>query len=435
MTGLVWFLIIIVLVGSFSAISYFTTKKAIQLEKETKLMKFWKKDSTKGIASSLISIFAGMIIGCLILAIVSIIPIKGLSISFKTFMEGVQLIFGGVFNTGRNDSNQLIFGWNGRNLGDLLFKATPLILTGLSVALAFKTGLFNIGAPGQYLMSTAATLILALSIPTTKVPAFFVWVIAFVGGILAGALWGAVPGIFKAFLNVNEVITCIMMNWIAANFVTSLFDKTTGPFKYLLDPSGTKNFAFVFKTTQNGVSTPKMFLDKIFPNSQVNGGIIIAIVIAVVVAIILNKTTFGYELKACGHNKNAAQYAGISAKRNIVLSMAIAGGLAGAGAALYFLSGNTEFAWETYQSLPAIGFNGIPVALLAYNNPIGVVFSSLFMSYLDVSGMQLKYMTSYNEYITGIISAVIVYFSAFSLLFSQVLNGKIKIFKKKTEQN
>ena len=109
--------------------------------------------------------------------------------------------------------------------------------------------------------------------------------------------------------------------------------------------------------------------------------------------------------------------------------MAISGGLAGAGAALYFISGNTEFAWETYQSLPAIGFNGIPVALLAFNNPIGVIFSSMFMSTLDVNGMQLKYMTSYNEYITNVISALIVYFSAFSLLIKQVLNGQIKIFK------
>lgn len=435
MTGLVLFLIILILLGSFTAVSIITTKKALKENTETKLMKFWKKDTTKSIASSLVSIFAGMLIGCLILAIVTILPIKGLTISFKTFIDGIQLIFAGVFNTGKNDANQLIFGWNGRNLGDMLFKSMPLILTGLSVAVAFKTGLFNIGAPGQYLVSTAVTLILALSIPTSAVPAFLVWVIAFLGGILAGALWGAVPGLFKAFLNVNEVITCIMMNWVAANFVTSLFDKTTGLFKNLLDPSGTKNFAFVFKTTKNGVSTPKMFLDKIFPNSQINGGIIIAILIAVLVYIILNKTTFGYELKACGNNKNAAQYAGISAKRNVVLSMAIAGGLAGAGAALYYLSGNTEFAWETYQSLPAIGFNGIPVALLAYNNPIGVIFSSLFMSYLDVSGMQLKYMTSYNEYITSIISAIIVYFSAFSLLIKQIFYGQIKIFKRKENKN
>ena len=215
-----------------------------------------------------------------------------------------------------------------------------------------------------------------------------------------------------------------MTNWIAANLVTSMFDNNTGLFKYLLDPSPTKKFAYVYKTTQNGVETSKMGLDLLFPNSQVNGGIIIAILIAIVVYIILNKTTFGYELKACGSNRNAAKYAGINEKRSIVFSMAIAGALAGAGAALYNLSGNTEFYWSTYQSLPAVGFNGIPVALLAYNNPIGVIFSGVFMSYLNVAGLQLKNLTPFNEYITDIIIAAIVYMSAFSLVFKDILSGK-----------
>ena len=152
--------------------------------------------------------------------------------------------------------------------------------------------------------------------------------------------------------------------------------------------------------------------------------------------VILNKTTFGYQLKACGSNKFASKYAGINEKTCTIISMAIAGGLAGAGASLYYLSGNTEFAWETYQSLPAVGFNGIPAALLACNNPIGVIFSASFISILDVNGMQLKYMTPYNEYITSIITAVIVYFSAFSLLFKQVLNGEIKVnFKNMFNRN
>ena len=159
MTGLVLFLIILILLGSFTAVSIITTKKALKENTETKLMKFWKKDTTKSIASSLVSIFAGMLIGCLILAIVTILPIKGLTISFKTFIDGIQLIFAGVFNTGKNDANQLIFGWNGRNLGDMLFKSMPLILTGLSVAVAFKTGLFNIGAPGQYLVSDRKSVV------------------------------------------------------------------------------------------------------------------------------------------------------------------------------------------------------------------------------------------------------------------------------------
>ena len=434
MPGFLLFLLIFVLIGGCAAYVIITTKKALQLNTETWVMKLWKKPGIKAIAASLISILGGMLIGCIILVIMAIFPTSGVPIKFNDIIKGIQLIFFGIFKTGSGSAGML-FGFNGQQLGNMLFRATPLILTGLSVAVAFKTGLFNIGAPGQYLVGTAATLILALVIPTEVVPSFFVWIIAFLGGILAGALWGAVPGLFKSLLNINEVITCIMMNWIAANVVTSLFDKTTGPFKFLLDPSGTKNLAFVYKTITNGVVTSKMGLDKIFANSQVNGGIIIAIVIAIVVHIVINKTTFGYELKACGSNKHAAKYAGINEKTSAVISMAIAGGLSGAAAALYWLSGNTEFAWSTYQTLPAIGFNGIPVALLAYNNPLGVIFSSIFMSTLDVNGMQLKYSTNFNEYITSIISALIVYFSAFSLLIQQVLNGNIKINLFKNKKN
>ena len=151
-----------------------------------------------------------------------------------------------------------------------------------------------------------------------------------------------------------------------------------------------------------------------------------AILLAVVVYIIMEKTTFGYELKACGSNRHAARYAGISDKRNIVLSMAIAGALAGTGAALYWLSGNTEFYWSTYQSLPGVGFNGIPVALLAVNNPIAVVFTGIFMAMLDIVGMQLTNLTAYNEYITNVIISVIVYLSAFSLVIRMWLTGRKK---------
>ena len=155
--------------------------------------------------------------------------------------------------------------------------------------------------------------------------------------------------------------------------------------------------------------------------------IIIAIIIAVLVYILLTKTTLGFELRACGSNRHAARYAGINDKRNIVLSMAIAGALAGGGSALYWLSGNTEFFWSTYQTLPSAGFNGIPVALLAANNPLGVIFASLFMSLLEISGQMLKTFTPYNEYITDVIISAIVYLSAFSLVIKLILSGKIKL--------
>ena len=153
---------------------------------------------------------------------------------------------------------------------------------------------------------------------------------------------------------------------------------------------------------------------------------ILAIVFAIGVYVLMSKTTFGYQLKACGSNRHAARYAGIADKRNIVISMAIAGGLSAAGASLYYLSGNTEFFWSTYQSLPAIGFNGIPVAMLASCNPIGIIFTALFMSMLDISGLQLTNLTAYNEYITNVIIAVIVYLSAFSLVIRMMLSGRKK---------
>ena len=380
-----------------------------------------QKEGTKSVMASLIAILIGLAVGAVIILIVGIF---NPSLGMKGALEGVQLVFGGLFSTGRDAVGALTFGFNSTNMGNMLFRATPLILTGLSVAVAFKTGLFNIGAPGQYLMGTAATLILALSIPTEVVPAPLVWVIAFVGGSLAGAIWGCIPGLVKAFLNINEVLACIMTNWIAANLVTWLFDNGS-LFENLQNHVENTKTAYIYKTSFNGVQTAKLGLDKLFPGSQVNGGIIVAIIIAILVFILMTKTTLGYQLKACGANRHAARYAGIADKRNIVLSMAIAGALSGAAASLYYLSGNTEFYWTSaYQTLPATGFNGIPVALLAASHPIGVIFAGCFMSMLDIVGLQLTNLTAYNEYITDVIIAIIVYLSAFSLVIRMLISGR-----------
>ena len=380
------------------------------------LLRIYEKDSTKKLLSSLISIIVGLFVGALVVVIVGLCKD---TISGKGIWDGIRIIFMGILATGRDAAGELSWGFNPTALGNMLFRATPLIMTGLSVAVANKTGLFNIGAPGQYLMGTLASLVIALGIPSEAVPTGIIWVLSFLGGCLAGAVWGMIPGILKAFLNINEVLACIMTNWIAANLVTWAFDISN--FKNVTE--GTKT-GYIYKTTFNGVATPKLGLDKIFPNSQVNGGILIAVLIAVVVYIIMSKTTLGYQLKACGSNRHAARYAGINDKRNIVLSMAIAGSLSGGGAALYWLSGNTEFFWSTYQALPAIGFNGIPVALLAINNPIAVIFSGIFMSMLNIVGQQLTGFTAYNEYITDVIIGVIVYLSAFSLVIRMLLTRK-----------
>ena len=378
-----------------------------------KLQTLGRSDGFNKLLSSLISIVVGLLVGGIVVLIVGLVEPK---ITSGSIWDGIRLIFAGILSTGRDAAGSLTWGFNAQNIGNMLFRATPLIMTGLSVAVAFKTGLFNIGAPGQYLMGTLASLCIALGIPSSSVPAGVIWVLALLGGMLAGALWGAIPGLLKALLNINEVLACIMTNWIAANLVTWMFDISN--FKNIAE--STKS-GYIYKTSYNGVATAKMGLDKLFPGSQVNGGVLLAILLAIVVYIIMQKTTFGYQLKACGSNRHAARYAGIPDKRNIVLSMAIAGALAGAGAALYWLSGNTEFYWTTYQSLPVVGFNGIPVALLAINNPIGVIFAGIFMAMLNIVGMQLTNLTAYNEYITDVIIAVIVYLSAFSLVIRMML--------------
>ena len=400
--------------------------------KENLLSNLWHKDATRSVIASLISILIGLLAGAIVILIVGI---SNPSLGIKSAWEGIQLVTLGIFSTGRNAAGTLTFGFNSASIGNMLFRSMPLILTGLSVAIAFKTGLFNIGASGQYLAGTAATLFIALSIPTSSVPRWIIWVLAFLGGMAAGALWGMIPGILKACLNINEVIACIMTNRIAANVVTWLFDisnlknmvENTKSSDIYSTSYGLTNVDCVLTYVKGeGVSTPKMGLDKIFSGSQVNGGILIAIALAIIVYIVLSKTTLGYELKVCGSNRFAARYAGIQDKRNIVLSMAIAGALAGAAGTLYYLSGNTEFYWNTYQSLPAAGFNGIPVALLAVSNPIGVVFTGMFMSMLSIAGLQLTSLTAYNEYITDVIIAVIVYLSAFSLLIKNWLSGRQK---------
>ena len=395
--------------------------------KKTGLM---AKAGTQSVLASLISIIIGLAAGALVIIAVGL---SDPTLGGQSIWDGIRLVFMGLFSTGRDAAGALMFGFNPASVGNMLFRATPLILTGLSVAVAFKTGLFNIGAPGQYLGGTAATLFIALGIPTHSVPGWLIWTLAFLGGMAAGALWGMIPGLLKAFFNINEVIACIMTNWIAANVVTWLFDMSS--LKNVVE--NTKS-SYIYSTSYGltevdgaltyvkgaGVSTPKMGLDIIFPGSQVNGGIIIAILLAIVVCVMLSRTTLGYELKVCGSNRFAARYAGIKDKRNIVLSMAIAGALAGTAGALYYLAGNTEFYWNTYQSLPAVGFNGIPVALLASSNPIGVIFAGMFMSMLDISGLQMTNLTAYNEYITDVIIAVIVYLAAFAHLIKQWLGKR-----------
>jgi len=373
-----------------------------------------KKSSAglKSLSASLLCIFGGIFVGFLVLVLLSVFNPR---IGFAEAVRGILIVLGGPFSGGGNSLFQF---------GNMLFNATPLILTGLSACIAFKTGLFNIGAPGQYLMGAMVTLIVSLSIPSATVPAPVIWLFALICGTLAGALWGAIPGFFKAYLNVNEVIVCIMTNWIAANVVSWVFNGS----KFINVAESKVNF--IMKTEVNNIATATFGLDKIFSGGSVvsyaDASIFLAICVAIALYIVMNKTTFGYELKACGFNRDGAKYAGMNEKRNLLLAMAIAGGLAAMGASIWCLNGHQDFKWETYQTLPVDGFNGIPAALLAGNNPIGIIFTAIFLKYINVGGSNLAANTAFNEYVSQLMVAMIVYFSGFARYISMLLSTKKK---------
>ena len=373
------------------------------------LKKIFKNDAVQSIVSSIISILIGVLVGFIAMLIITFIN-EGNSV--KDAIQGVKIILSGPFSS-------TVTKYMLTNTGNMIFYSVPLIFTGLSVAIAYKTGLFNIGAPGQYIMGTIGALYVSLSIQTTSVAgALGVWALALLVGTICGALWGVIPGLLKAFFNINEVIICIMTNWIAAN-ISSWF------FKYQTAIQSTENTkgGYLAKPLQN--FTPKIGFDKLFPGSLLDAGIVIAIIVAIIVYIVLNKTTFGFELKACGANKDAAKYAGLNEKRNIILSITIAGALAGMGASLYYLNPGIEYRFVSqYSALPAYGFNGIASAFLANCNPVGVVFSSLFIRFLNMGGDYLV-KVGFNRYVADIVVAVIIYMAGFTRIIREWLNGRL----------
>jgi simple sugar transport system permease protein len=289
-------------------------------------------------------------------------------------------------------------------------------MTGLSVGFAFKTGLFNIGAAGQYTVGAFGALYFAIVL---KCP----WWVCLLASALFGAIWGAIPGIFKAFLNVNEVITAIMFNWIGLYAVnTIIYGGGTG---VMYDSTKTKSFSL--RANFPDAVIPDLGLGDLLMNKSTTIAIFLAILVAILMWFVVDKTTFGYELKACGHNKDAAKYAGINEKKNIVLSMLIAGALAGFGAGLYYLSGVAEWNPQDSTALPGIGFDGISVALLASSNPIGTIFSALFISHISTGGSFMD-TNVFPPEIADVISGVVIYLCAFSLLFK---NWFVKLFSGK----
>ncbi len=368
--------------------------------------------------ASLTCIFIGLAVGFMVLLVLGGITLaqEGSAISFgqllkTTWEQGFKPILQGGFYSKANTM--------GMGVRMEILQAAPLVMTGLSVAFAFKTGLFNIGAAGQYTVGAFFALYCAIIL---KMP----WWACLIASALGGAIWGAIPGIFKAFLNVNEVITAIMFNWIGLYAVNTLiYQKGAGP---MFNLKTTKTFTIKEASPESLLPTFNVgdYFGRMF---QPSIGIFIAIAVAILVWVVINKTTFGYELKACGHNKDAARYAGINEKKNIVLSMTIAGALAGLGAGLFYLSGSKE--WEPLVStaLPAAGFNGISVALLASSNPIGCIFSALFISHITTGG-GFMYAKLFPSEVADIISGVVIYLCAFSLLFRGSI---VKLMNKKKQ--
>lgn len=363
---------------------------------KNKVVSLFKKEGSKSVISSLVAIGMGLIFGLIIILIAN--PGDALS--------GFKLLLTGGFYKGA------------KSLGQVFYLAVPIMMTGLSVAFAFKCGEFNIGTPGQYIVGAFTAVFVALK--CAFIPDSILWIFCILAAGLAGALWAVIPGVLKAFKNVNVVISCIMCNYIGMLLVIEGIKAT------IYNPTGAESYA-----VPASKAIPTFGLDVLFPESHINFGIVIAIGLCVLAYIIMNKTTFGYELKACGYNSDAAKYAGMNEKKCIILSMAIAGFFAGVGGAIAYMSG-TGKTLPISEVLPNEGFNGIPVALLGFNNPIGVIFAALFIGYINVGG---NYMQSLNIAIEviDIIVAAIIYFSSFTLLIKMFLN-KRKSKKVKIEE-
>ena len=306
-----------------------------------------------------------------------------------------------------------------------------MILTCIAIGLApaFKMRFWNVGAEGQMLVGGIATAFWMINF-AGKMNIVMLFLCMAISAIVAGGIWGLIPGFFKAYFNINEVITSIMFNWIGLYLVNELiYQNGTGPM-YDVRNTRTLNLSKNADFAQSLI--PDFGLNKLFQTNSTTIAIFLAAAVAVLIWVVLNKTTFGYELKAVGLNKSAARYAGINEKKNIILSMAIAGALAGFGAGLFYLSNVSQWNPLNSTSLPTMGFNGISVALLASSNPIGTIFSAIFISHISVGGsfLSTKY---YPTEISDLISGIIIYLCAFSMLF----RGKIHalLFKNADKTN
>lgn len=342
---------------------------------------------------TVLAIVLGIIIGSIILIVSGTNPI-----------EAYKVIFFGAFGKPKYIS------WT-------IVKAVPLILTGLSVAFAFNTGLFNIGAEGQYIVGSIGALVVGLLV---DLPPVLHGLVALLAGALCGYIWGALVGILKAKFEVNEVISSIMMNWIAfylSNYLLSfpLLRNIESDNSYPIKKSASIKILGSWKASEAGkaVLANNKFLRDIL-NPPVNFGIIIAIVAAIVIWYILKKTTLGYELRAVGFNQKAAEYGGISINKSIVTSMGIAGILAGLAGAITVLGVSGNIGIMAGQE--GYGFDGMAVALIAGNNPLGTIPAALLYAGLTYGGGKLTTIGTYSEVVNIIVGIMILFIAMPKLL-------------------
>ena len=350
-----------------------------------------KNDGVQSLLASLLCILVGLVVGYIALLIINAEGAwDAITSIVKNFMYYPK------------PAQQLKY------LGNTLVKTAPLLMCALSVLFANKAGLFNIGAAGQYVVGAGACLYLALGM---KMP----WWICLLGAIAAGALLGAVSGFLKTKFNVNEVISCIMFNWISlycVNMLLTTVKESTSPYTLGL------------KANAPQALLPGLGLGDFFTKNQyVTLAVPLAVVVTIGIWVLLEKTKLGYELKATGNNKNAAKYAGMKENRNIVLTMAIAGGLAGMAAALLYLTGYEQ--WSCSQaSVPAMGFNGIAAAFLGGLNPIGSIFSSFFIQHITAGGAYVD-KTLYCAQVSDFICSLIIYLCGFVLFMKTAMNRSL----------
>ena len=349
-----------------------------------------RNNAVQSLLASLLCILIGLLVGYIVLLFIN--P-AGASEAIITIVKN--------FMTYSRRNAQLKY------LGSTLVKTAPLLMCSLSVLFAYKVGLFNIGAAGQYVVGAGASLYCALA---WGMP----WYVCLLAAIVAGAALGAISGLLKAYCNVNEVISCIMLNWISlymVNTLLTLVKEETSP--YTLTLSSTNPGAIL-------PALPAFCMAWFNDNQYVTIAIPLAILAAVAIWVLLEKTKLGYELKATGCNKFAAKYCGMQENRNLILTMSIAGALAGLGAAMLFLTGFEQ--WQcTQSSIPGMGFNGIAAAFLGGLSPLGSILSSYFIQHITNGGAYVD-KTMYSAQISDFISALIIYLCGFVLFFKFALN-------------